>query len=34
MRKIVIIKDRMVLEDEIEEVSEGVVKKIVRSLSS
>ncbi|HID43657.1 MAG TPA: DUF2080 family transposase-associated protein [Archaeoglobaceae archaeon] len=28
MRKIVIFKDRMVLEDEIEEVSEGVVKRI------
>ena len=28
MRKIVIFKNRMVFEDEIEEVSEGVVKRI------
>jgi putative transposon-encoded protein len=28
MRKIVIFKDKIVLEDEIEEVNEGVVKKI------
>ena len=28
MRKIVVTKDKIVLEDEIEEISEGVVKKI------